>query len=142
MTESQTPSRSASPALDADDEGTGRKHDDNVTLGELRARLAAFTAARDWEQFHSPRNLAISIAIEAAELLEHYQWHEARGAQKGFDAKQFQAEVAAELADILIYCLHFANATDTDVAQAILDKLARNETRFPAAAVRGRVGDG
>ena len=141
MTESQMPSRSDSSAFDAGGAEIGRKHDGNTTLGELRARLEAFTAARDWEQFHSPRNLAISIAIEAAELLEHYQWHEARGAQKGFDAKQFQAEVAAELADVMIYCLHFANATDTDVAQAILDKLARNETRFPVAVVRGRVGD-
>lgn len=113
--------------------------DDNTTLGDLRARLEAFTGARDWEQFHTPRSLAISIAIEAAELMEHYQWHETRPRSGSFDEKQFRAEVAGELADVMIYCLHFANATGTDVAQAILEKLARNETRFPAEGIRGKL---
>lgn len=115
-------------------------HDDaNTTLGELKSRLAAFTAARDWDQFHAPRSLAISIALEAAELLEHYQWHENRPRADNLNAQELRAEIAAELADVLIYCLHFANVTGIDVAGAVLEKLAVNEQRFPAQTIRGRL---
>ncbi|MEX1018131.1 MAG: nucleotide pyrophosphohydrolase [Litorilinea sp.] len=113
--------------------------DAHTTLSELRTRLHAFTAARDWGQFHTPRSLAISIAIEAAELLEHYQWDGHDGARRVRDEGQVSAEVAAELADVMIYCLHFANATGLDVSDAIRAKLERNESRFPAAQIQGKL---
>jgi NTP pyrophosphatase (non-canonical NTP hydrolase) len=72
-------------------------------------------------------------------LVVHSQWHEERPNASRVDEEQFRDEVAAELADVLIYCLHFANATNTDVAQAILTKLAHNESRFPPERIRGRL---
>ena len=98
--------------------------DAETAVEEIKARVAAFVAARDWEKFHQPKNLAMSIAIEAAELMEHYQW------DKGEDVNL--AEVAEELADILIYCVSFANACGIDMAAAIAAKLDKNEGRFPA----------
>lgn len=121
--------------------GSGGYNDMDTTLAELKARSAAFTRARDWDQFHTPRSLAISIAIEAAELLEHYQWHENRPRGNNFDEKQFRAEVASELADVLIYCLHFSNVTNIDIAAAVWEKLALNEQRFPVQELRGRLPD-
>jgi NTP pyrophosphatase (non-canonical NTP hydrolase) len=103
-----------------------------TTLAELKARVLAFAQARDWQQFHTGKNLAMSIAIEAAELMEHFQW--SPPAPEATD----KAEVAEELADVLIYALAFANRLDIDVAAAIAAKLDKNETRFPAT-VRGRI---
>ncbi|QDQ27970.1 nucleotide pyrophosphohydrolase [Chitinimonas arctica] len=100
--------------------------DDLTTLAELKTRVAAFAAARDWQQFHNGKNLAMSIAIEAAELMEHFQW--SPPATERVD----KAEVAEELADVLIYALAFANRLEIDVASAILAKLDKNESRFPA----------
>ncbi|MFT5367648.1 MAG: dCTP diphosphatase [Candidatus Latescibacterota bacterium] len=105
--------------------------DRETTVGDLREAVQKFVSARKWEGFHNPKNLAMSIAIEAAEIMEHFQWitiDEGRELMKGDEAR---AEVADELADVMIYCLSFANATGIDVSEAILKKLARNEGRFP-----------
>jgi NTP pyrophosphatase (non-canonical NTP hydrolase) len=102
-----------------------------TTLGDLRAMVAGFVAARNWQPFHSPKNLAMSIAIEAAELMEHFQWLTAEQAQQMAADPEQRAIVADELADVLIYCLSLANSTDIDISQAIGAKLERNETRFP-----------
>jgi NTP pyrophosphatase (non-canonical NTP hydrolase) len=109
-----------------------------VTLAQLRRRVAEFVAARDWESYHTPKNLSMAIAVEAAELMEHFQWltHEQAGAALEDEARR--AAVADELADVVIYCLSLANALDVDVSVAVLDKLARNDQRFPAAVWRGR----
>ncbi len=112
--------------------------DDQTTLGELRTAVDQFVAARDWHQFHTPKNLAMSIAIEAAELMEHFQWLTIEQSSALMTDPAKRAEVADELADVLIYCLSFANSTGIEVSQAIQAKLARNETRFPVAEVRGR----
>jgi len=100
--------------------------DDGTTVAELKARIAAFAAARQWQQFHTGKNLAMSIAIEAAELMEHFQW-----APPAEEAIDHQA-VAEELADVLIYALAFANSQGIDVATAVTRKLDKNEGRFPA----------
>lgn len=105
--------------------------DRQTTVGELRDAVQKFVSARNWEVYHNPKNLASSIAIEAAEIMEHFQWgtiDEGRDLMKDDDAR---AEVADELADVMIYCLSFANASGIDVSEAIMKKLARNETRFP-----------
>jgi NTP pyrophosphatase (non-canonical NTP hydrolase) len=115
--------------------------DQQVTVGDLRSAVHEFVSARDWYQYHSPKNLAMSIAIEAAEIMEHFQWYTPEEATARISDPQRNAEVADELADVLIYCLSFANSTGIDVSQAVLRKLARNETRFPVEAVRGRLGD-
>jgi NTP pyrophosphatase (non-canonical NTP hydrolase) len=114
--------------------------DAQVTMGDLRQAVQDFVAERDWHQYHAPKNLAMSIAIEAAEIMEHFQWCTAEESAARLDDPQRKAEVAAELADVLIYCLSFANSTSIDLSQAVLQKLAYNQTRFPSEAVRGRLG--
>jgi NTP pyrophosphatase (non-canonical NTP hydrolase) len=112
--------------------------DDHTTLADLRRRIAEFIAARDWEQFHTPKNLSASIAIEAAELLEHFQWLTDEQAASATQNEEKLVAVADEMADVIIYTLSLANALDVDVSEAVLGKLERNETRFPTDKWRGR----
>jgi dCTP diphosphatase len=112
--------------------------DDHTTLADLRRRVAEFIAARDWEQFHTPRNLSASIAIEAAELLEHFQWLIDEQAEAAMQDAKKRAAVADELADVVIYALSLANTLNVDVSETVLGKLERNEERFPATEWRGR----
>ncbi len=114
--------------------------DQQSTIGQLRTAVDQFVSARDWYIYHSPKNLAMSIAIEAAEMLEHFQWYTVEESIDRMQDVQVRAEVTEELADVLIYCLSFANATQIDVSSAIMQKLARNEDRFPVEKVRGRLG--
>lgn len=110
------------------------------TLGELQAQVADFVEARDWRRFHSAKNLAMSLAIEVAELMEHFQWLSAEEGAAQLDDPAVRAAVAEELADVLIYALSFAETTGIDPAEAIMTKLARNEQQFPPDEVRGKLG--
>jgi len=112
--------------------------DKRTTLADLRRRVAEFIAARDWEQFHTPKNLSASIAIEAAELLEHFQWLTDEQAAVALQDEEKLAAVAEEMADVFIYLLSLANTLDVDVSEAVLGKLERNEGRFPADEWRRR----
>ena len=112
--------------------------DQDTTLADLRQRVAEFVAARSWEQFHVPKNLSISVAVEAAELMEHFQWLTHEQATVALQDEEERAAVADELADVLIYALSLANALDVDVSAAVLSKLERNEKRFPAPEWQGR----
>jgi dCTP diphosphatase len=112
--------------------------DEQTTLADLRRRVAEFIAARDWEQYHAPKNLSASIAIEAAELLEHFQWLTDEQAAAALQEEGKLEAVAEEMADVFIYLLSLANALDVDVSEAVLEKLERNEKRFPAEEWRGR----
>lgn len=115
--------------------------DQDTTVGTLRAAVHQFVSERDWYRYHSPKNLAMSIAIEAAEIMEHFQWLSTEEAAARMENPAQRAEAADELADVLIYCLSFANSSGIDLSQAILNKLARNQSRFPVERVRGRLGD-
>ena len=112
--------------------------DEQTTIGALRAAVDEFVAARDWQQHHTPKNLAMSIAIEAAEIMAHFQWLTLEQSTEAMQDAAKRAAVADELADVLIYCLSFANSAGIDVSEAIQAKLARNETRFPVAKVQGQ----
>jgi len=112
--------------------------DEVATLADLRQRVAEFVAARDWEQFHTPRNLSVAIAVEAAELMEHFQWLTNEQAAAAVQDEAKRAAVADELADVLIYGLSLANALDIDVSTAVMGKLERNEQRFPTKEWQGR----
>jgi NTP pyrophosphatase (non-canonical NTP hydrolase) len=112
--------------------------DDHTTLTDLRQRVAEFVAARDWEQFHTPKNLSASIAIEAAELVEHFQWLTDEQAATALQEEGKLEAVAEEMADVFIYLLSLANALGVDVSTAVLAKVERNEARFPAEEWRGR----
>ena len=112
--------------------------DETTTVGALRQAMADFVAARDWQPYHTPKNLSISIAIESAELMEHFQWLTPEASLAALDDPAARTEIADELADVVIYCLSMSNTCGIDVSDAVLAKLARNETRFPADAFRGR----
>lgn len=113
--------------------------DEQTTLAELRQAVREFVAARHWERFHTPKHLSMSIAIEAAEIMEHFQWLTEQQSRELVQDGEQRAEIADELADVLIYCLSFANSADIDISQAVRKKLARNETRFPPEQIRGRL---
>lgn len=110
--------------------------DETTSVGELRTRVHQFVEARDWYAYHTPKNLAMSIAIEAAEIMEHFQWLSTAESDQFVREPDNRREVADELADVIIYCLSFANAAGIDVSEAVLAKLDRNETRFPVGQVR------
>lgn len=105
------------------------------SLENLRARLAQFAAARDWDQFHSPKNLSMALIAEAAELVEHFQWLTEAASRTLAPAKL--AEVRLELADIQIYLIRIADKLGVDLVAAAYDKIALNEARYPAERVRG-----
>lgn len=105
------------------------------SLAQLNARLLAFARARDWEQFHSPKNLAMALAGETGELLEHFQWLTEEQSRNLSPEKR--EAVALELADILIYLIRLGERLDIDLVAAAYRKLAINEDRYPAHKVRG-----
>ena len=104
-------------------------------LTELRRRVAAFAAAREWDQFHSPKNLAMALSVEASELLEEFQWL-TEEQSRSLDPKR-REHVRLEMADVLIYLLRLADKLDVDLLRAATDKLALNELKYPADRVRG-----
>ncbi|MFZ5502264.1 MAG: nucleotide pyrophosphohydrolase [Pseudomonadota bacterium] len=108
---------------------------DTPDLLILRDKLRAFSQARDWDQFHSPKNLSMALMVEVAELMEHFQWlSEAQSA--GLDDEQ-RAAVADELADVLLYLVRLADKLGIDLHQAALHKLDKNAAKYPADQVRG-----
>jgi dCTP diphosphatase len=104
-------------------------------LRALQLRLAAFAAARDWEQFHSPKNLTMALSVEVAELVEEFQWLTEQQSRE-LDAER-RERVRLELADVFIYLLRLADRLDVDLMRAADDKIAQNERKYPADRVRG-----
>jgi NTP pyrophosphatase (non-canonical NTP hydrolase) len=114
--------------------------DSQTTLAQLRQLVGDFVDRRDWHQFHSPKNLSMSMAIEAAELMEHFQWISAEQSRRVADQPERLAAVSEELADVLCYALAMANELGLDLSTAIRQKIARNEQKYPAEEYRGRFG--
>lgn len=106
------------------------------SLEGLRHELAEFARRRDWEQFHSPKNLTMALIAEAAELVEHFQWLSDEQS-RNLPADKL-AEVRLELADILIYLIRTADRLGVDLIAAANDKVAINERRYPVEKVRGK----
>jgi len=104
-------------------------------LRDLRDELRAFAAARDWDQFHSPRNLATALAVEAAELLEPFQWLTEE--QSRALPPETRAAVEEEMADVLLYLVRLADKLDVDLAAAARAKIARNGEKYPVEKARG-----
>ncbi len=104
-------------------------------LADLQQRLKAFAEERDWEQFHAPKNLVMALSVEAAELVEHFQWLTAE--QSEHLPAGTKHEVALEMADILIYLLRLAERLDVDLLAAVEEKIALNAAKYPAEKVRG-----
>ncbi|HVU17106.1 MAG TPA: nucleotide pyrophosphohydrolase [Candidatus Didemnitutus sp.] len=112
--------------------------DTKTTVAELRERVMAFARERDWEQFHSPKNLSMALAAEAGELMEHFLWADSKASIETTRNPAKRTAIAEELADVVIYALEFANICELDLATAIGDKLAKNAAKYPVEKAKGR----
>ncbi len=104
-------------------------------LTDLRDELRAFAVERDWDQFHSPKNLASALTVEAAELLEPFQWLTEEQSRNLSDKQR--CAVMDELADVQIYLIRLADKLDVDLLQAVRTKMVRNAERYPATIFKG-----
>lgn len=107
------------------------------SLNALAAEILAFRDARDWKQFHSPKNLAAALSIEAAELQETLLWKSDEQVASGLSDDGQLERMSEEVADILIYALLFANAAGIDAAHSIRQKLLKNEAKYPVERAKG-----
>jgi NTP pyrophosphatase (non-canonical NTP hydrolase) len=112
--------------------------DSNTTVAELRKIIADFVAERDWSQFHAPKNVSMALAIEAAELMEHFQWLSPEDSRGLADDPEKLAAVGEELADVIGYSFALANELGLDVSTAIRAKMVKNAEKYPAEKYRGR----
>lgn len=112
--------------------------DANTTVAELRQIIADFVAERDWSQFHSPKNVSMALAIEAAELMEHFQWLTTEDSRVLASDPKKLADVGEELADVIGYSFALANELGIDVSSAIRAKMVKNIAKYPAEQFRGR----
>lgn len=106
-----------------------------ATIEDLTAEIRAFRDARDWLQFHNPKELAVAITAEAGELLQHFVWQDA--AQSERRVTERKAEIESEIADVAILLFELADNSGIDLAAAMRGKLARNEERYPVAKAKG-----
>jgi dCTP diphosphatase len=112
--------------------------DASTTLADLRDLVRRFVEERDWRQFHSPKNLSMSLAIEAAELMEHFQWIDIGESRLVKDDPEKFAQVRDEIADVLCYALALTNELNLDLSTAIREKMIKNAAKYPAELSRGR----
>lgn len=107
--------------------------DEFTKVKELRDLVNAFVEDRNWRQFHTPKNLSMSVAIEAAELMELFQWSDS-----AVSGKEHLVRVQEELADVIIYCLAMANIMEIDISQAVREKIVVNASKYPVEQYKGR----
>ncbi|HWG92423.1 MAG TPA: nucleotide pyrophosphohydrolase [Candidatus Thermoplasmatota archaeon] len=106
------------------------------SFDEVRADLRAFVAERDWDQFHSPKDLALGLAVEAGELLQEFQWRDPSAGELRGDAARLAA-VKAETADVVLYAMLLADKLGFDLLEACREKLAANRAKYPVERARG-----
>ncbi|MEC7566337.1 MAG: nucleotide pyrophosphohydrolase [Planctomycetota bacterium] len=114
--------------------------DQDTSVEQLKQLVADFVRERDWEQFHSPKNISMALAIEAAELMEHFQWISMSESRACRQEPEKLAEVGEELADILCYVLAMANQLELDLATTVSQKMEKNRLKYPAQDFQGRYG--
>lgn len=110
--------------------------DRRTTVEELKSEINRFIEEREWHRYHNPKDLSISLSIEAAELLEVFQWRTITGIEK--EMTELRTRIEEELADIGIYLLSFCAALDIDLSRIIINKIKRNEIKYPADLYRGK----
>ena len=115
--------------------------DSKTTVEELRLLVRTFVDERDWQQFHSPKNLSMALAIEAAELMEHFQWIDIETSRRVSEDKEKLAAVGEELADVMSYTLALADSLGIDLAETVRAKMVKNALKYPADEYRGRYGN-
>jgi NTP pyrophosphatase (non-canonical NTP hydrolase) len=112
--------------------------DSATTVSELKNHILAFVRERDWEQFHSPKNLSMALAAEAGELMEHFLWATPEQSRAVASDPAKRGKIADELADVVIYAIEFANATGLDVSASIQAKMLANAKKYPVEKAKGR----
>ena len=112
--------------------------DAETTVGELIAEVRRFQKERDWKQYHSPKNLAMGLAIETGELLEHFQWVSEQASREVIGDEKAMAEIRDELADVLCYVLNLALELEVDLSEAFRAKMRKNAVKYPAEKYRGK----
>jgi NTP pyrophosphatase (non-canonical NTP hydrolase) len=113
-------------------------NDGQTTLADLKQLMARFVAERDWQQFHSPKNLSMSLACEAAELMEHFLWMDNDQSRRIIDDPAKFSEVVDEIADVALHILALGNSLGIDLSEAIRGKLVKAAQKYPADKYRGR----
>jgi NTP pyrophosphatase (non-canonical NTP hydrolase) len=111
--------------------------DESTTVAQMRRVVAAFVAERRWEGYHDAKNLAMSIAIEAAELMEHFQWVRSDELVALLQDPAQRARIIDELADVACYLIAMANVLEVDLSSAVAAKVARNSAKYPVEQFRG-----
>jgi dCTP diphosphatase len=115
-----------------------RREDGLVTVAELKSLVEQFVAERDWAQFHSPKNLAMAIGVEAGELMDLFRWHSESQSVQAMKSGKSRRAAREELADVVICALSFANRTGIDIAQAVKTKVLKNCKKYPLHSYEGR----
>lgn len=108
-----------------------------IDIPKIHNRIDEFISERDWDQFHSIKNLSMALSVEASELLEIFQWMKEEDSNKVSSAPVVKAKVEEELADIFVYLLRIAYKVNIDLENVVLDKIQKNSEKYPADKVRG-----
>ena len=115
-----------------------KPHDASTSVSDLKAQIREFVRERDWEQFHFPKDLAIGLAIESAELLEHFRFRSNEEIGDRLDHEEFRRALRHELADVLYFALLMCANLDMDASQILDEKLALSRQRYPVEQARGK----
>ena len=113
-------------------------NDNNTDISNLKKIVKEFVDEREWRQFHNPKNLSMSIAIESAELMELFQWLSKKESIKAMSSGKLRKNAIDEVADIFIYLIAFCNENKIDIKQAIDQKMKKNKKKYPAESFKGR----
>lgn len=112
--------------------------DDISTINDLKHKIEKFVNAREWAQFHSPKNLTMAITIEASELMDIFKWYSSEDCKNIMENDDIKSAATEEIADIIIYAIAFANRNDIDISDAILNKLEKNNIKYPTSKYKGK----
>ena len=114
--------------------------DATATLGEVKEVVKQFVEQRQWQQFHSPKNISMALAIEAAELMEHFQWISMQESRDAAHDPEKKSAIGEELADVFCYAIALANEMEIDLAATFEKKMAKNREKYPVKEIKGRFG--
>jgi NTP pyrophosphatase (non-canonical NTP hydrolase) len=109
-------------------------NDQQTNIDDLKALVQGFISERNWQKYHSPKNIAVSVVLEASELLEHFQW---TGEEPAEIAPEKHRQISEELSDVMAYLLSLANVLDIDVSSAMADKMKKNRQKYPTEHFNG-----
>ena len=112
--------------------------DEKVTISQLKNEIEEFSEEREWKKYHKPKDLAISISIEAAELLEKFQWLTDQEITQKLNDPENLGKIKSELADILVYVIYLSNKLEFDISEIISDKMKENKKKYPVEKIRGK----